>query len=166
MKRTIILMSSLVFVLGTLHVSASNLDFSGTWVMDTSRSIGQPANTGQTMIITQTGDKLQLEVKLVSPQGERIINDTYSLDGKETEFTPAGPPGAPPAKGKRTVTWLPRGNGIVVDEDTTSETPNGTVKNHLTRKWTLSADGQTLTVDLYFDGPSVSFETRRVFVKK
>lgn len=166
MRRTIVLITSLIFILGFGHVVAAKLDFSGTWVMDASRSIGQPANTVQTMVVTQNGDTLQLEVKLVSPQGERTINDTYSLDGKETEFTPAGPPGAPPAKGKRTVTWLPRGNGIVVTEETVAETPNGTVKNQLTRKWVLSADGQTLTTDLYFDGPNVSLETRRVFVRK
>ena len=114
--------------------------------MDTNRSIGQPPNSEQTMIVTHTDDKLQLEVKITSPQGIRTINDSYTLDGKEAEFTPQVAPGAPQSKGKRTVTWLPRGNGIVVSEETIAETPNGTVKNQITRKWTLSTDGQTLTL--------------------
>lgn len=166
MRRAICFSTFLTIIFCATNTFAVKLDFSGTWVMDSSRSIGQPANSEQSMIITQTDDKLQIEVKLVSPQGERTISDVYMLDGKEAEFTPPVPPGAPPAKGKRTITWLPRGNGIVVTEETTVETTNGTVKNQLTRKWILSPDGQTLTIDLYFDGPNASFETRRVFVKK
>jgi hypothetical protein len=134
--------------------------------MDRSRSIGLPPNMEQTMTIVHTDETIQLETKLVSPQGERIVKDNYTLDGKEAEFTPQVPPGAPPAKGKRTGTWLPRGNGIVINEETTAEGPDGPVKNQLTRKWTLSPDGTTLTIDMYYDGPNGSFETRRIFMKK
>ena len=166
MRCKIIISTILIFALSVVVASAANVNFNGTWVMDSSRSIGQPPNSEQTMIIKQTDETIQFEFKLATPQGVRTITDNYTLDGKEAEFTPQVPPGAPPAKGKRNVTWLPRGNGIVVTEETSAETPSGTVKTQQTRKWMLSPDGQTLTIDLYFDGPTVSFETRRVFVKK
>ena len=118
-------------------------NFSGAWVMDKSRSIGMPPGMEQTMTITQTGDKIELETKLVTAQGERIIKDSYTLDGKEADFTPQGPQG-PSGKGKRKATWLPRGNGIVVNEDATVETEKGPVQTQLTRKWIMSPDGVTV----------------------
>ena len=151
----------------SIAATAAKINFSGTWVMDRSRSRGMPAEMQQTMTVVHTADdKIQLETKLITPQGERIVKDDYTLDGREAEFTPPTPPGAPPAKGKRRGAWLPRGNGIVINEETVAETPNGPVKSQLTRKWTLAPDGTTLTIDLYFDGPNGSFETKRIFVKK
>lgn len=171
MRRAITFSSSLalIFVLSLGIASAAKINFTGTWVMDKSRSLGLPPNIEQTMTVAHNAadDKIQLETKIISPQGERTVSDSYTLDGKEAEFTPqGGQPNAPPAKGKRRGEWLPRGNGIVITEETATETPNGVVKNQLMRKWTLSPDGTTLTIDLYFDGPNGSFETKRVFVKK
>ena len=34
------------------------------------------------------------------------------------------------------------------------------------RKYTLSADGDTLTVDYYIDRPTISGESKRIFVRK
>ncbi|MBD0325396.1 MAG: hypothetical protein ICV68_03140 [Pyrinomonadaceae bacterium] len=155
---------ALVFTLG-LSTLAAAPNFSGTWVLDRSRSIGLPPGMEQTMTVVQTGDRIDLETKIVTAQGERIIKDSYTLDGKEAEFTPQGPQG-PAGKGKRTAKWLPRGNGIVVSEETTVETPKGVVTSQLTRKWIMSPDGTTLTIDMYHDGPNGSFETKRIFVKK
>jgi hypothetical protein len=155
---------ALVFVL-SLSVAAAAPDFSGTWVMDRSRSIGLPPGMEQTMTVVQTGDRIELETKLITAQGERTLKDTYTLDGKETEFTPQGPQG-PAGKGKRTAKWLPRGNGILVSEETTVETPKGVVTSQLMRKWILSPDGTTITIDMYYDGPNGSYETKRIFIKK
>jgi hypothetical protein len=147
-------------------VAAAKPDFSGSWTMDRARSFGMPGNMQQTMVVKQTGDEIQLETKLIQPDNERTVKDSYVLDGKEHEFTPPAPPNAPAnapaAKGKRTATWLPNGNGIVVNESTTTETPKGPVTSQLIRKWTLTGEGE-LTVDLYIDGPNGSFETKRIF---
>jgi hypothetical protein len=156
---------ALVFTMGLQVLAATAPNFSGTWVLDRSRSIGLPPGMEQTMTVVQTGERVELETKIVTAQGERVIKDTYTLDGKEAEFTPQGPQG-PAGKGKRTAKWLPRGNGIVVSEETTVETPKGVVTTQLTRKWIMSPDGTTLTIDMYHDGPNGSFETKRIFIKK
>ena len=170
MKRTATIFSvSLAAVVFSVVMVAAKPDFSGSWVMDRDRSFGMPGNMQQTMVVTQTGDQIELETKLIQPDNERTVKDRYILDGKEHEFTPPLPPNAPanasPAKGKRTGNWLPAGNGIVVNETTTSETPKGPVTSQLTRKWTLSSDGE-LIIDMYIDGPNGSFETKRIFKRQ
>jgi hypothetical protein len=120
----------------------------------------------QTMIVLHKGDKIEIETRLLTAQGEQTIKDGYTLDGKEAEFTPQGPGAAPGSKGKRTAVWLPRGNGIVVSEETIAQTDKGPVTRQLKRKWILSPDGNTLTIDMYFDGPNGSFETKRIFIRK
>lgn len=170
MKRTaIIITPTLVALTISLVFASAKPDFSGSWAMDRGRSFGMPGNMEQTMIVVQKGDRIDVETKLIQPNNERTIKDSYILDGKEHEFTPPAPPNAPanapPAKGKRTGNWLPAGNGIVVNETTTTQGPNGPVTTQLTRKWTLSADGE-LIIDMYIDNPNGSFETKRIFKRK
>ncbi|HKQ52454.1 MAG TPA: hypothetical protein VJT74_08805 [Pyrinomonadaceae bacterium] len=155
---------AVVFSLGA-GAPADKPDFSGSWALDKNRSIGLPPGMDQMMTVVQSGDRVELETKLITAQGERVVKDVYTLDGKEAEFTPQGPQG-PVGKGKRTAKWLPRGNGIVVNEETTVETPKGPVTSQLTRKWILSPDGTTLTIDMYHDTPNGQFETKRIFIKK
>lgn len=139
-------------------------DFSGTWVLDKNRSFSNPPGLEQTLVIVHTGDQIKLESRQVTARGEQKINETYTLDGKETEFAPAG--AQPGAKGKRKASWLPEGRGVVIEDNITSESAKGPVTQQVARKWTLSPDGGTLTVDYYFDDQRGSFEAKRVFVKK
>lgn len=157
--------SVMFFCLVQIAAALAKPDFSGTWVMDKNRSFSNPAGLEQTLIVVHTGDQIKLESKLVTTRGgEQTVNESYTLDGKETEFTPSG--AQPGAKGKRKASWLPEGRGIVIEDNVTSDTPKGPVTSLVTRKWTLSADGSTLTVDYYFDDQRGSFEAKRVFVRK
>ena len=168
MKRiTLVLTLMLAAVVAVVAVQSAKPDFSGNWAMDRARSFGMPPNMEQTMVVTHKGDQVELETKLIQPNNERVVKDSYMLDGKEHEFQPPAPPNAPkdappPAKGKRTGNWLPAGNGFTVTESTTNQTPQGPVNSQLTRKWTLTADGE-LVIDMYFDNPNGSFETKRIF---
>ena len=143
--------------------AAAKPDYSGTWVLDKDRSFSNPPGLEQTLTIVQTGDLIKLESKQKTAQGERVINETYSLNGKEVEFAPPG--GQPDAKGKRTATWLADGR-IVINDKVTSTTPKGPVTQETTRKWRLSSDGRTLTIDYYIDDQRGSFELKRIFVKQ
>lgn len=144
--------------------AVSKPDFSGTWVMDVNRSFSNPAGLEQTMTVVHTGDQIKVDAKIKTAQGEQTINETYTLDGKETDFVPPG--GQPGAKGKRKAMWLPDGRGAVIDDVVTSDSPKGPVTRKTMRKWTMSPDGKTLTVDYYFDDQRGSFEAKRVFAKK
>jgi hypothetical protein len=144
-------------------------NFTGAWTMDVGRSFGQPANMQQTMTVSQTEDQIIVETKLILPDSERIVKDTYVLDGKEYEFTPPlplnAPPNTPAAKGKRTAAWLPTAAGILVTDVITNETPKGPANTQIVRKWTVSTDGE-LMITMFIDGPNGSYETRRIFVRK
>lgn len=165
MTRKMISTATVVLAVSLLAMATPKPDFNGAWSMDRSRSFGMPGNMQSTMTVKQTADQMEVETKLIQPGNERTVKDTYVLDGKEYEFTPATPPNAPPAKGKRNANWLPNNTGIVVNEVTTVETPNGTVTTQITKKWTFTAAGE-LTIAYYVDGPNGSYEAKRIFSRK
>lgn len=154
---------SLVLLFGVFSFAADKPNFSGTWVLDKDKSFSNPAGLEQTMTITQNGDTIKLVGKQKTARGEADLDESYTLDGKQTGFTPPNPPNA---KGKRKASWLPNNKGIIVDDEITTDSPSGAVTQNITRKWQLSADGSRLTIDYYFDSPRGSFESKRVFVRK
>ena len=164
MARTL-LMTAAIFVLSVIALAAAKPNFTGAWTMDRGRSFGLPADMTQTLTITQKDDRIELETKLIQPNNERTVKDTYVLDGKEYDFTPPVPPNQPPATGKRTAVWLPGDRGIQVTDVTTAETPKGPVKTQTVRKWTISGQGE-LVIDMYVDNPNVSYEAKRIFIKQ
>jgi hypothetical protein len=165
MTRKMLLIAAVTMTFSILALAVTKPNFSGNWTMDRARSFGLPANMNQSLTITQTDDRIELETKLIQPDNERVVKDTYILDGKEYEFTPQVPPNQPPAKGKRTAVWLPGDKGIQVTEVTTSETPKGTVTTQVVRKWTISGQGE-LVIDMYVDNPNMSYEAKRIFKKQ
>ena len=157
-----------IFIAGFVSLAPVKPDFNGAWTMDRARSFGLPGDMQQSMTVKQTGEQIEVETKLIQPGNERTQKDTYILDGKEYEFAPPVPPkapaDAPKPKGKRTVKWLPNGDGIIVTEVTTSEGPNGTQTTQVVKKWTMSADGE-LTIASFVDTPTISYEAKRIFKK-
>ena len=165
MARKTLLMVAAIMALSLFAFAATKPDFSGTWTMDRARSFGLPADMNQTMIVSHKGEQIELETKLIQPNNERSIKDAYILDGKEHEFTPQAPPNQPAPKGKRTAMWLPGDKGIQVTDVATTESPKGPVKTQTVRKWTISGQGE-LVVDMYVDNPNISYEAKRIFIKK
>ena len=164
MARKTLLMTAAIFVLSVLALAATKPNFSGTWKMDRARSYGLPGDMTQILTVVQKDDQIELETKLIQPNNERTVKDTYTLDGKEYDFTPVVPPNQPPAKGKRSAVWLPGEKGIQVTDVTIAETPKGSVRTQTVRKWTISGQGE-LVVDMYVDNPNISYEAKRIFVK-
>jgi hypothetical protein len=165
MKLKVISTTAMVLAVSIFAMATPKPDFNGAWIMDRARSFGLPGNMQQTMTVTQTENQLEVETRLIQPNNERTVKDLFVFDGKEHEFTPPTPPNAPPAKGKRTASWLPDGNGIVVNEVVTTETPKGAVTTQITKKWTFTGAGE-LTIALFVDGPNGSYEAKRIFTKK
>src|ERR1044072_8327784 len=115
-----------IFVLSVMALATTKPDFNGNWTMDRARRFGLPPDINQTLVVSQTADQIDLETKLMQPNNERSVKDTYILDGKEHEFTPPAPPNQAPPKGKRTAQWLPGDRGIQITDVKTTETPKGT----------------------------------------
>ncbi len=166
MKKTIY--SIAILALMALNLNAATLqtkaDFSGTWALDKAKTEGLPPSMEQTMTVTQKDDKISVETKITTDKGEQTVSDSYSIDGKETEYTPKVPSNVTNAKGKRTVKRTT--DGFEVLETITGDTPTGAVTVQTTRKWSLSADGKTLKIDLTQKLPEGTRETKRTFNKK
>ncbi len=145
------------------RLNAGKADFSGAWSLDKANSEGLPPGMDQLMTVVVTGDKLSLETKLITEQGEQVVADSYMLNGQEVEFSPKTPDGKT-GKGKRTAKL--DGNSIDVSEQVTFDSPEGAVTIQTTRKWTLSPDGKTLKIDTTIDGPNGKQTLKRTFVKK
>jgi imidazolonepropionase-like amidohydrolase len=145
--------------------ASAKVDFNGTWALDKGNSEGLPPGIDQLMTVVQNGDKLSLETKLITEQGEQVVPDNYVLDGKEVEFTPKGPGGLT-GKGKRTAKWGADANSLEVSETATFDTPEGTATFQTTRKWVLSPDGKTLKIDMTIDGPNGRQQLKRTFIRK
>jgi hypothetical protein len=156
-----------VFAFG-VGIVAAKADFSGVWTLDAGKSEGLPPGMTQTMTVTQKGDRVEIETKVKVKEGEeRIGKDAYVLDGKETDFTPPVPAGAA-KKAKRVSKWTDDGNGFDATEEAVLNAPDGggeaTVRAK--RRWRLSADGKTLTIEMEVENPNGTSKSRRVFVKK
>ncbi|HKS27528.1 MAG TPA: hypothetical protein VJS44_06895 [Pyrinomonadaceae bacterium] len=167
MKRNFVMagVAALVFALSLIGASAK-ADFSGTWTLDKSKSEGLPAALkDQVLVVKQEGDKLTIDNQLTTEAGDQHSTDIYSLDGKPADFTQKGPGGAE-GKGKRTAKWTADGNGADIKEEVTYETPQGAIAVDIERKWMLSADGKTLTIDMSISSAMGSQQMKRVFVKK
>jgi hypothetical protein len=163
--------AGLVFLIGIsglfcgAALAADKPNFGGSWLLDKDRSFSNPAGLEQTMTITHESDVIRLEAKVkTAVQPERVITESFQIDGKESDFTPpAGPEGA---KGRRKAYWIEGNRGIVIEDSITTNTPNGPMVQQTIRKWTLSRDGSTLTVDYYLNTPRGEFESKRVFIKR
>jgi hypothetical protein len=167
MKRKVLAGSFVILALAVgLVWAAAKPNFSGSWRLDTNRSVGLRQGMDIALTVKHEGEMLEIEAKTTVPQQPDVVQkDIYKLDGTETEFTPPQPPGA---KGKRSGQWLARGNGFLINETITAPGPNNgpTVTTNVTRKWILSPDGSELTQDLYIDDARGSREVKRIFVKK
>jgi hypothetical protein len=160
----IVSVALLVFASG-LIAAAAKANFSGTWTLDKTKSEGLPPTIkDQVLTVTQTGDKLNIESKLTTEQGDQVNNDVYTLDGKPADFS--SKMGGGEGKGKRIANWSADGNGIEVKEEVTFDTPNGPATVNITRQWTLSADGKTLTIEMNISSAMGTQQIKRVLVKK
>lgn len=169
LKTTLLCSALLLATSVALAVTPAHPNFSGTWELDQSRSHSIPPDIKQTMTVTHDGDRITVETKVITPQGERVIKDAYTLDGKETEYAPPLPPNAPkdaPApKGKRTGRWMANDKGFLVEEEVVNQTPQGPETVIVARKWMSWPDG-TLTIEIITERGGNAFNNKRVFVKK
>lgn len=146
-------------------LAPAQANFAGSWVLDPKQSQGIPDGVEMSMTVKQTGDRVEVETHISSPQGQQTIPDVYVLDGKEIDYKPPVI-GSGSGKGKRTSTWTADRSGFEATETATLSGPEGDATITAKRKWTLAADGKTLTVDVTVKGPQGEQTSKRVFTKK
>jgi hypothetical protein len=165
MKKVTLATVTILALSLSLALAAAKVNFTGTWVMDKSKSEGVPAGVEQTMTLTQSDDKLTLENKITTDEGDLTVSDTYIINGKEVEFTQKVNDQL--SKGKRTAKWLADGSGFESTEEITREAGDGTqVALQVTRQWVMAADGKTFSVEMSVKGPNGTQHTKRIFGKK
>jgi hypothetical protein len=144
---------------------SAQANFTGTWVLDATRTQGMPPGVEITMTVKHTGDRVELESNISSPAGQQTVSDVYVLDGKEADYKPPmiGPGSG---KGKRTAKWTADKSGFESTESATVSTPEGEGTISATRKWTLAPDGKTLTMDVAIKSPQGEQVSKRIFTKK
>jgi hypothetical protein len=164
-------MTSIAFttaLIGALAISpatAAQTDFTGTWVLDTSRGEGLPEGVEQTMTVKQSGDRIEIEIHAKTPAGEQRIEDVYVLDGNETDFQPVLNVQIS-VTGKRAARWSDDRNGFEANERVTVDGPQGEITITAVRRWTLGPDGDMLTIELTNNGPQGETKITRVFTRQ
>ena len=147
--------------------------YSGTWLLDASRSKGLPPHysviQAHRLNVKQTKSALSVDVELAFNNGEETFrtNFNYPLDGSENSAeipirTPKGPgtmpatlSGKQSADGKLNLT-------IVRELPPGSPTTNGTT--HET--WQLTDDGKSLVIHVSRDTPQGKVEYDMLFVRQ
>ena len=152
--------------LGLAADQTRQADFTGTWQLDSKRSEGVPSGMEQTLIVKQSADRVDVEVKVSGPQGDRTSTDAYILNGKEADFTPAILGGGTPKSGKRTSTWAADGTGFEATEKAVLDGPEGDDEITGKRTWRLSPDGKELTIVMDLQGGGGPLKSKRIFTRK
>jgi hypothetical protein len=170
MKRSLAGFVAIVMLLGLAIAQEKTPNFSGTWVLDRSRSDppggfgggrggGPMANAEVVLIIEHQEPTLKITRLVKTPQGDRTQELVYTTDGKENKN-----PGMRGAEVKSKSKW-DKGK-LVTKASQTIETPQGTVDLEITEIRSLSEDGKTLTVETTTVSPMGERTRKEVYVKK
>jgi hypothetical protein len=155
--RTFIKSAVFIAVLASVAPAADKPNFSGDWTLDASKSEFGPMPPPATM--TRKIDHSDPAVTVTQamtggPQGDQTVTMKYSTDGKETVNQLMG------NDVKAKANW--DGSALVIAM--TADFGGAEIK--LTNKWTLSADGKTLTDASHIATPQGEFDLTYVLNKK
>jgi hypothetical protein len=137
--------------------AADKPNFSGDWTLDASKSeLGPlPPPSSMTRKIDHSDPALMVTQAMTGgPQGDQTVTMKYSTDGRETMNQMMG------NDVKATASW--EGSALVI----AMKADFGGNEIKLTDKWTLSADGKTLTDASHIAMPQGEFDITYVMNKK
>lgn len=131
-------------------------NFSGDWKLNVSKSeFGQmPAPSSMTQKVTHEDPKLKVAVKSSSERGDFEYEMSYTTDGKECTNEIRGNPM------KSTVKW--DGDVLVIE----GKGRFGDTEFTMRGKWTLSADGKTLTMETHYSSSMGELDQKQVLEKQ
>jgi hypothetical protein len=161
---------SLTVLAVALVVAQGKVNFSGTWVLDKSKSdvsalLGTEEQTEKlqeaslTMVVEQEGTTLKVTRTLTSEGKERKETHTYKTDGTETTNTGW--------RGESVITkasW--DGDKLVVVSTRTMKVLLKEIAVQSNGVWSLSPDGKTLRIDAQIHSPRKDQRLKAVFNKR
>jgi hypothetical protein len=132
-------------------------NFSGTWVMDTSKSDfgAMPAPSSGTAVIDHKEPSVKISVKQTNEMGDLAFAMDLVDDGQKVSTWQIFGSDA-----KSTAHW--DGDALVINTETTIQ--DNAMK--FANRYTLSPDGNTLTVHGHMSGPMGEVDTKVVYAKK
>ena len=138
-------------------LAADKPDFSGNWKLNPSKSdLGQmPVPDKYEMKVEHKEPVLKSTTVSVGQMGERTMEATYKTDGTESINKGFGN-----SDTKSTAKW----DGSVLAIATQAEFQGN--KMEILSKWSLAADGKTLTVEQNMKSERGDFTTKRVLDKQ
>jgi hypothetical protein len=161
---------SLIGLAVALVSAQGTVNFSGTWVLDKSKSdvsqftgVGEGTekaqNISMTMVVEQQGTNLKVTRTLKTQGDERKEIHTYKIDGRETTNT-----------GFRGETVIARafweGDKLVVRSTRTMRVLMKDISAESRGVWSLSPDGKTLTITAQVNSPRGEQRVKTVFDKQ
>jgi hypothetical protein len=167
MRTAVLSLAAVAFMAGGAAAQAKP-SFAGSWTLNSEKSDpmgGGPGGGGAgggrgmgmgsaPLAITQTDDKLVIEIKAETP---RTL--TYALDGKESVN-----PGMRGAETKSKARW--EGESLIIESTTAMSTPNGDMTITAKEVRAVSADGKMMTVVTTTQTPMGERTMKRVYDKQ
>ena len=152
--------SRLAAVLAILMLAAlpvlAKANFSGDWRLNVSKSeFGQmPAPNSMTQKIAHEAPRLKVAAKSSSERGDFEYQFNFTTDGKECANEIRGNPS------RSTLKW--DGDALVIESKSRFGDSEFTIRD----KWTLSADGKTLTMERHFSSAMGEGDQKLVLEKQ
>src|SRR5882724_4305363 len=179
---------ALMFLTGIWVVSAASANFSGTWVLDKSKSQGLPPqienSESYTMVVSQDDQQLTVENKIVGGRrpgggepgaggqgggrgrggpGMGMGTATYKLDGTETKIESAGGRGGAAILKAQ---WKDSGKALELMTTRSFNFQGNETTRTTKERWELADGGKALKVKRTVDGPQGSQESTLVFIRQ
>jgi hypothetical protein len=167
MKRFLLACGLVGALMAGAWAAAAPANFSGTWVLDKTKSEGLPpqmADLDITMTVTQDDKQLMTETKYTGGAQERPAQKaTFKLDGSETTTEETG---RMAGKATRKAKWMDEGKTLEL-----STVRNVTVQDNpvtITQKehWELADGGKVLKIHRTNESPRGTQESKLTFNKK
>lgn len=149
-------LTAFALLVGVAGAVQAKPNFSGDWKLNVDKSdFGpMPPPTSMTMKIDHADPDLKVNTAMSGAQGDMTVDAKYNTEGKETtnQFGPM--------EVKSTANW--EGDELVMNMKFDANGTEITIKG----KWSLSADGKTLTQASHFNSPQGEMDVKYVLEKQ
>lgn len=156
MQRRFFWAAVITLAMGLAGAAQAKPNFSGDWKLNVDKSeFGpMPPPTSMSVKIDHTDPDLKVATQQSGAQGDMNYEVKYTTDGKESTNTIG------PMEAKSTATW--DSDDLIVNTKLDANGMQITIKG----KWSLSADGKTLTQSSHLTSPQGEIDLKQVFEKQ